>query len=119
MLGEDEARTFSRSWYAAWNRHDLDGIMAHYADGIAHSSPFIARYNHDPECKPLRGKAAVRDYFGRALQRNPTLRFDPMHLGVGVDTVALVYRRMTGEVAVETFRFRAGLVEESVSHYGA
>ena len=118
MPTEDDARSFSQSWYAAWNRHDLDGIMAHYADGITHSSPFIARYNGDAECKPLRGKTAVRDYFGRALQRNPTLRFDPLHLAVGVDTVALAYRRMTGEVAIETFRLRDGLVEASVSHYG-
>jgi ketosteroid isomerase-like protein len=118
MLAEADARRFADSWYAAWNRHDLDGILGHYAEGIQHSSPFIARYNGDPACRPLQGKAAVRDYFGRALQRNPTLRFDPMHIAVGVDTVALVYRRMTGEVAVETFRLRDGLVEASVSHYG-
>ena len=118
MPTEAEARRFSESWYAAWNRHDLDGILAHYAEAIEHSSPFIARYNGDADCKPLRGKAAVRAYFGRALDRNPTLRFDPMHLAVGVHTVALVYRRMTGEVAVETFRLRDGLVEASVSHYG-
>jgi ketosteroid isomerase-like protein len=118
MPTEAEARRFSTSWYAAWNRHDLDGILAHYAGTIEHSSPFIARYNEDPDCRPLKGKAAVRDYFGRALERNPTLRFDPIHLAVGVETVALVYRRMTGEVAVETFRLRDGLVETSVSHYG-
>lgn len=118
MLNDTEARRFSDSWYAAWNRHDLDAIMSHYAESIEHSSPFIARYNDDPECRPLRGKVLVRDYFGRALQRNPTLRFDAMHLAVGVQTVALVYRRMTGEMAVETFRLRDGLVEASVSHYG-
>ena len=117
MPTEDEARRFSQSWYAAWNRHDLDGILAHYSEDIEHSSPFIARYNGDPACRPLKGKAAVRAYFGRALERNPTLRFDPMHVAVGVDAVVLVYRRMTGEVAVETFRLRDGLVEASVSHY--
>jgi ketosteroid isomerase-like protein len=115
---EKEAQSFATSWFAAWNRHDLDAMMAHYAQTIEHSSPFIARYNNDPECKPLRGKAAVRAYFGRALERNPTLRFDPMHVAVGVSTVALVYRRMTGEVAVETFQLEGGLVTRSVSHYG-
>jgi hypothetical protein len=118
MPNETEARRFSDSWYAAWNLHDLDGIMGHYAEGIEHSSPFIARYNGDADCKALQGKPAVRAYFGRALERNPTLRFEPMHLAVGVETVALVYRRMSGEVAVETFRLRDGLVEASVSHYG-
>jgi hypothetical protein len=118
MPSDEDARRFSESWYAAWNRHDLDAIMAHYGEGIQHSSPFIARYNGDAECSPLAGKAAVRAYFGRALERNPTLRFDPMHLAVGVESVGLVYRRMTGEVAVETFRLRSGLVVQSTSHYG-
>lgn len=117
-LDESFARSFAASWFKAWNAHDLDGMMAHYATGIEHSSPFIARYNDDPTCAPLKGKAAVRDYFGRALQRNPTLAFTPMHVAVGVATVLLVYRRMTGEVAAETFAFdAAGKVVTSVSHY--
>lgn len=119
-MDEALARRFAESWFKAWNAHDLDGMMAHYAEGIEHSSPFIARYNGDPTCAPLKGKAAVRDYFGRALQRNPTLTFEPMHVAVGVATVLLVYRRMTGEVAAETFAFDArGLVVKSVSHYAA
>ena len=119
MLSVGFARRFADSWFAAWNAHDLDAMMAHYAQGIQHSSPFIARYNNDPECAALQGIAAVRDYFGRALERNPTLRFDPVHVALGVDTVSLVYRRMTGEVASETFFFDAdGKVVRSISHYG-
>lgn len=117
-VDEAFAQRFAKSWFAAWNAHDLDAMMAHYADAIEHSSPFIARYNNDPTCAPLKGKAAVRDYFGRALARNPTLAFTPMHVAVGVSTVLLVYRRMTGEVAAETFAFDgAGKVVKSVSHY--
>lgn len=119
MLFEPVARRFATDWYAAWNSHRLDRIMALYAESIEHSSPFIARYNGDATCAPLRGKPAVREYFGRALERNPTLRFDPIHEAVGVETVALVYRRMTGELAVETFRLdENGLVVKSTSHYG-
>lgn len=120
MMDEAFARNFAASWFAAWNAHDLDAMMAHYADGIQHSSPFIARYNNDPTCAPLQGKAVVRAYFGRALERNPTLAFTPLHVAVGVETVLLVYRRMTGEVAAETFSFdAAGKVVKSVSHYTA
>lgn len=118
MLTPDFAHRFATSWYAAWNRHDLDAMMGHYAEAIQHSSPFIARYNNDADCKPLVGTAAVRAYFGRALERNPTLRFDPEHVALGVETVSLVYRRMTGEVASETFFFdNAGKVVRSISHY--
>lgn len=120
MMDEAFARRFAASWFKAWNAHDLDAMMAHYADAIQHSSPFIARYNGDPSCTPLAGKPAVRAYFGRALERNPSLRFEPMHVAVGVETVLLVYRRMTGEIAAETFAFdAAGKVVKSVSHYAA
>jgi hypothetical protein len=125
-----QAETFARSWYAAWNARpnaDLDAIMAHYAPEIEHSSPFIARFNgtSDPS---LRGFAAVREYFQRAIQRSPTpagggpggpLRFNPMHLAVGHESVILVYTRFSGEMAAEVFYFdSAGKVVRSVSHYG-
>ncbi|MHB8632611.1 MAG: nuclear transport factor 2 family protein [Thermoplasmatota archaeon] len=118
MLTPEQADAFAASWFAAWNAHDLDAMMRHYAPDIEHSSPFIARYNGDPECRPLRGEKAVRAYFGRALERNPQLRFDPLHVAVGVDSVVLGYRRMTGELALEAFWLSAGKVTRSVSHYG-
>lgn len=111
------ARVFADRWYAAWNAHDLDAIMACYDESIEHSSPFIKRYNGTDDSS-LRGIAAVRSYFGRALERNPTLAFIPKHLTVGMDSVALVYNRMNGDLAVEIFFLNArGLIVRSVSHY--
>lgn len=60
MLSPDLARRFAESWYAAWNAHDLEAIMACYAPQIEHSSPFIARYTSDPTAATLKGKDAVR-----------------------------------------------------------
>jgi hypothetical protein len=92
--------------------------MAHYAPAIRHSSPFIKRYNNTDDTE-LVGIAAVRDYFARALARNPTLRFDPEHLTVGLESVILTYRRMTGDLAAEVFFLdAAGRITRSVSHYG-
>ncbi|MBX3358848.1 MAG: nuclear transport factor 2 family protein [Phycisphaeraceae bacterium] len=114
----EQAHGFAAAWYGAWNAHDLDGIMALYAEGIEHSSPYIARYTGDPECRALKGKGTVREYFARAIEKNPTLRFNPMHVGVGVETVNLVYQRMSGDLAVEVFFFDdAGKVVRSISHY--
>jgi hypothetical protein len=116
-ISEHQAREFARSWYAGWNARDIDRIMAHYAPGIEHSSPFIKRYNGTDDTS-LRGSTAVRDYFARALQRNPTLRFDPLHLAVGLESVVLIYKRMTGDLAAELFSFDAtGKVVRSISHY--
>lgn len=141
----EAARRFAERWYAAWNAQrlggsvaNLDAIMACYHEGIEHSSPFIARFNAGMGAgmgtgmgagtdrageATLRGKAAVGAYFGRALERNPTppgvTRFEPMHLTVGMESVLVVYRRWTGELAGEVFFLdAAGLIVRSVSHYG-
>ncbi len=114
----ESGAAFAASWYAAWNAHDLDAIMAHYAPEIQHSSPFIKRYNNSDDLA-LIGIGAVRDYFDRALKRNPTLRFDPKHVTVGLESVILVYTRMTGDLAAEVFFLNgAGKIVRSVSHYG-
>ena len=114
----ETAAAFAEAWYRTWNAHDLDGIMACYDPGIEHSSPFIKRYNGTDDTA-IRGIAGVRDYFGRALARNPTLRFDPMHVTVGLESVILVYRRMSGDLAAEVFFLNErGKIVRSVSHYG-
>lgn len=119
-----DAQVFADRWYAAWNGGggDIDAIMACYDDAIEHSSPFIARFNGTDDGS-LRGKEAVRAYFGRALTTNATppgeTRFQPMHLTVGLASVLVVYRRWTGELAGEVFFLTPqGLIVRSVSHYG-
>jgi ketosteroid isomerase-like protein len=114
----ESAREFADRWYAAWNARDIDAIMACYEPAIEHSSPFIKRYNGTDD-RWVRGAAAVRDYFARALERNPTLAFHPLHTAVGLESVLLVYRRMTGDLAAEVFTLSPrGLIVRSVSHYG-
>ncbi len=111
------AGEFATAWYAAWNARDVDAIMSLYSPEIEHSSPFIKRYN-DSDDLSLRGLVAVRDYFARALVRNPTLSFHPRHLAIGLQSVVLVYTRMTGDLAAETFWFdAAGKIVRSISHY--
>ena len=118
LLTPAQALSFAASWYAAWNAHDIDAIMAHYDKAIEHSSPFIKRYNGTDDVS-IKGIAGVRDYFARALARNPTLRFDPLHVTTGLESVLLVYRRMSGDLAGEVFFLNvAGKIVRSVSHYG-
>ena len=122
------ARAFADRWFAAFNSHDLPTILACYDASIEHSSPFIKRYNDavgrgdEPSVK---GLAELGAYFGRALQRNPSLRFDPAHVATGLESVILVYRRHShdtppeGEVSAEVFFLNAsGKIVRSVSHYG-
>jgi len=69
----------AQEWLTAWNAHDLERILAHYADDVELSSPFVAKLTGRTE-GVLRGKAALRDYFARGLQAYPTLRFDFIRL---------------------------------------
>lgn len=130
-LSPDRAASIMARWYAAWNAGpsgDLAAIMACYANTIEHASPFIARFNlaqgiAEGADGVLRGKAAVGAYFQRALTTNPTpagdVRFQPMHLTVGLASILVIYKRWTGEIAGEVFFLDdAGLIARSVSHYG-
>ncbi|HEX5049396.1 MAG TPA: nuclear transport factor 2 family protein, partial [Gammaproteobacteria bacterium] len=41
MITQDFAQTFAHEWIDAWNSHDLDRILSHYADDFVMSSPRI------------------------------------------------------------------------------
>ena len=59
----------------AWNSHDLDRIMSHYADDFQMTSPFIVTMMNEPT-GTIKGKENVRAYWFKALERLPDLHFD-------------------------------------------
>jgi hypothetical protein len=116
MQSREFAERFSREWVAAWNAHDLPRILSHYTDDFEMSSPYIAQLMGEPS-GTLKGKTAVGDYWRRALERTPTLRFELVSTLVGVDSIVLYYRGARG-MAAEVFRFNeAGLVTRASAHY--
>ena len=85
----------------AWNRRDLDAIMAHYADDVALSSPaVVARMGLADGW--LRGKAEVRDYFAKGLQA-PGLHFELVAELFGVNVICMIFRRETGVMVSDVF----------------
>ena|SRR6188472_1632718 len=99
-MTSEEARRFAEEWVDAWNRHDLDGILEHYAEDIVFTSPFAAKLV--PGDGTVRGRSALRDYFKAGLSAYPDLRFTLRHVAVGVDSVTLVYDSVKGLLAAET-----------------
>jgi ketosteroid isomerase-like protein len=100
VISSQVAARFAEEWYEAWNSHDLDAILSHYADDVEFSSPFVVALNDDPT-GALHGKDELRAYFARALERFPDLRFEPLDLLVGVDSVTLSYVSVGGRRAAE------------------
>ena len=42
MTSELDAKRFAREWIEAWNSHDLDAILSHYATDVVLTSPVAA-----------------------------------------------------------------------------
>src|SRR6478672_3493797 len=106
MLTAERAEVLAREWITAWNAHDLDAILQHYADDVAFTSPFVARLV-GPGQDTVHGTAALRDYFARGLAAYPDLRFDLRAVLVGVDSVTLYYASVGGRLAAEVMQLDA------------
>jgi ketosteroid isomerase-like protein len=117
MLTEHHARVLAEEWIAAWNRHDLDAILLHYAEEVEFTSPFVVRLLDDPT-GTVRGKAALRDYFARGLAAYPDLRFELLQVLVGVESVSVYYRSVGNRLAAEVMELDAqGRVVRVLAHY--
>jgi hypothetical protein len=116
-MDDERAIRFAEQWYAAWNAHDLEAILEHYADDLVMTSPLAASLAGQPDGR-ITGKAALGEAFAAALERYPDLRFEPLGLFVGVDSLVLHYVSVGGRVAAETiFLTEEGKVTRYFAHY--
>jgi hypothetical protein len=95
MLTEDSARNLASHWILAWNAHDLDEIMSHYAEDVVLVSPVVARILNDPS-GAVKGKEALRAYFKKGLDAYPNLKFDLIDVMWGLSSVILYYKNQKG-----------------------
>ncbi len=117
MIDPTWAHQFAEEWINAWNAHDLDRILAHYADDFEMSSPLIVERMKE-KSGTLKGKTAVRPYWQIGLDATPPLKFELIDIFVGVDSITLYYRRTNGKTAAETLIFNArGQVFKGMAHY--
>lgn len=108
---------FAERYYAAWNKRDLNAILALYAEDIEFSSPYIAALGFSPD-GVIHGKDLLRIYVEKALERAPQLTFTPEALLVGARGHTLIYRNHRGERAAETHEMDAlGLVMRADATY--
>ena len=117
MINEQQARQFAGEWVRAWNAHDLQQILAHYAQDVQFSSPFIVKLLGEPS-GTIFGKDDLRVYFKKGLDAYPELQFELINVLVGVDSVTLYYRSVRGMLAAEVMFFdESGKVARATAHY--
>jgi steroid delta-isomerase len=64
--------SFADDWVAAWNRRDVDAVLAHYAEEAQFVSPLASAMVGRAV---LRNKQEIGDYWRSALARIATLEF--------------------------------------------
>ena len=107
----------AQEWIAAWNAHDLERILDHYADDVELVSPLVDRLL-GPRGGRVRGKEALRAYFARGLAAYPALRFDFVRLYTGVRSCVVEYHSLNGLRTAELMEFDdRGKVRRVLAHY--
>ncbi len=110
------ALQFASDWRDAWNAHDLDAIVSHFADQIVFTSP-VAQRLVDGSDGVIRGRDELRRYWSEGLRRNPDLHFEIEDLYLGVDTLVINYRNHSGGLVNEVLTFEGPLVIQGHATY--
>jgi ketosteroid isomerase-like protein len=108
-MTSDDARAFAAQWAEAWNRRNIEQVLAHFDDEVEFTSPTALAVMGIPT---LRGKGSVREYWTRALSDIASIRFTVDRVVWDADRreLAIIY---TSEIngksrrASENLRFNA------------
>jgi hypothetical protein len=121
-MTRDEIGDFVTGWIEAWNRQDVEAVLAHFADDVQFISPTAAAVVGNPS---VVGKVALRAYWLAALERISSLEFTLVRALYDTDRreVAIVYSREingTRDRACELLTFdEVGLVVAGEVMHGA
>ncbi len=115
------AEAIARAWLAAFNAHDVAGVVALYAEACTHTSPKI-RALHPETGGKLVGKAALTQWWHDALQRLPGIRYEATAVTADASQVLIEYLRHAPNEAVmpvaEVFEVRDGQIVASRVYHG-
>ncbi len=115
-MSTPEPGAFAQAWSAAWNRRDVEAVLAHFHDDVVFTSPVAA------ELLPgatgvVQGKAALREYWTTALAALPELHFEVLGVYRGQGVLVINYRNERGRLVNEVLEFDAGRVRRGHGTY--
>jgi hypothetical protein len=104
MIDAEFAQDFAHDWVKAWNDHDLEAILSHYAEDVIVHSPRV-RLLLGRGVGNVSGKPALREYWSWALDHARDLFFETDQVFVGSDALTIVYTNHRQQTVAETFVF--------------
>jgi steroid delta-isomerase-like uncharacterized protein len=111
----------AKAWLHAFNAHDVDALVALYAEDATHTSPKIRTLHPDTGGK-LRGKAALSAWWKDSNARLPNLRYELVALTANEERAFIEYIRHAPEQApmpvAEVFDIRDGRIIASRVYHG-
>jgi len=120
QLTRTDLEAHARHWIAAWNAHDIDAVLAAFAEGAVFISPLAAQVAGRAQ---IAGIADLRSYWTEALGRVPDLRFELNGLAIDEarQSVTVFYTSHAGgrtRHACEHMQFRHGKQILGEAYYG-
>lgn len=113
------ATEFATEWIEAWNAHDLDRIISHYAATLHYCSPLVLERMPGSD-GVIRDRATLKTYVQTGLSKNPALQFTFREVLMGAQGFTLHYDNARGGRTAEYFEFDAdGKVAKVISCYSA
>ena len=113
--------TIADKWFHAFNTHDLEALLALYANDARHYSPKLKI--RQPETNGyVTGKAALRAWWQDSFDRLPTLQYRPTRYTANDERIFMEYTRtVAGEpdmLVAELLEVKDGLIVASQVYHG-
>lgn len=104
-------------WLDAWNCHDLDRIMQHYADDIEFTAPTVVTRWAKTDGK-LKGKEELRKHFSKGLELAPKIHFTLEEILFAPNGYAVLYHRENGNRVLDAVELDdSGLATRVTAYY--
>jgi ketosteroid isomerase-like protein len=117
-MKHEEAVAFAEQWAKDWNAHDVEAVLALFAEDAVFTSPLAERL-FPGSGGVISGKDALRQYWTEGVRRAPALYFYVTGVYAGTDTIVIRFRNEQGAERCEVLTFAGGLVRTGHGTYDA
>jgi SnoaL-like domain len=111
-----DMQALAAEWIESWNRHDLEHIMAHYADDVVFEASTVVKRWNRPDGQ-LHGSQELREHFRRGLELAPTLHFELEAVLTAPSGYAALYHRDNGNRVLDVVELNAANKASRVKAY--